>query len=167
VSVVVEIRGDGVGAEEAALDGVYAFGEGGVGDGDEGIVAENAARGIETAPAGAGEIHFGPGVHGGREGIEDAGRGRLVEVTADEAGGEAEGAAERDEEDGVVAARAAAIRERFGGRLDAGFIAARVGERLADGGVELGEEGDGVGGWGREILGEPVAELRLRVGAPR
>jgi hypothetical protein len=31
----VEIRGDGVGAEEAALDGVDAFGEGGVGDGDE------------------------------------------------------------------------------------------------------------------------------------
>ena len=48
---VVEVRGDGTGGVKITLDGVHRFREGGVGNGDKRIVAENPARGIEPAPA--------------------------------------------------------------------------------------------------------------------
>ena len=142
------------------MDGVDGFGEGGVGHRDKRIVAEDAVGRVESAPAGTGEKHFGPSVHGEGQGRRAIGGRGFEKIAADEAGGEAEVATELDEEDGVVATGTGAEGDGFGGGLDAGFVAAVVAEGVFDGAVERGEQGQSLAGRSRQVAGEPGNEER-------
>ena len=96
----------------------------GIGSGGERDVAfagEQAGGGVEADPARAGEIDLGPGVEIGEVGL-GTGRaavdrlhvgGQLDEIAGDEPGGEAELAANLDEQPGRVAAGTALEPERF------------------------------------------------------
>ena len=141
------------------MDGIDAFGLSGVGDRDEGVVAPEAMRGIQAFPARARKIHFGPGMHGPGGTVIVV--GGSVEISAHKAGGEAEGAAELDEQDRKIAAGAGSASQRHQGRLDAAGLAALVGQLGEDEGVELAQVADGVIGSVDKICLEPGAELAL------
>src|SRR5690606_15762810 len=75
------------------------------------MVAEVAVRGIEADPTGAGEVNFRPGVE---RTLGDFFRGaELAQVSAGEAGGEAQTTCHLGEQHGEIAARSPAQAQRF------------------------------------------------------
>ncbi len=126
---------------------------------------EQAGGGVESDPARAGQIDFGPGVEIGEVGF-GSGRaaidrlhvgGQLDQVAGDEARGEAELAANLDEQPGRVAARTALELERFLDRLHARLQAHDVVDFVVDEAVEIDEEVDRVALAARESCAETSA----------
>ena len=146
-------------AVEVALNGIHGFSEGRVGHSHETIVAEDSARGIEATPAGSGQINLGPSMHFGRQRIGESRVRRFMKIATDETGGDAEVPAESDQQHGIVAARAPAAGDGFGGRLNANFMAAPVGEGGVNGGVERTEKRNRFPGRRRQVGGEPGLKL--------
>src|SRR4051812_1475572 len=101
------------------------------------MVAEVAIGGVEADPAGTGEINFGPGVEG-TFGVLCAGA-EFAEISAGQAGGEAEAAGDPGEEHGEIAAGAAAESEGLIGSVGGAFVAAFVGEAVVQGRIERNE----------------------------
>ncbi len=120
------------------------------------LAAEQAGGGVEPEPAGAGDVHLGPGVQVGEvlarpfrplDGI-DVGH-ELDQVAGDEPRGEADVAGEMDEQPGRVAAGAGAARQRLLRGLHAGLHAHLVADRLRQAAVQ-----------GDEVLDGPQSLLR-------
>ena len=97
------------------------------------LAGEKSRGGIETDPASAGKINFGPGVQvgkilrGSRLAFERQQVGlQLNQVTGDEAGGESQVTQNLDEQPGAIAARSAAEREALLAGLDARLHANQI-----------------------------------------
>ena len=146
-------------------------GRGRVGRGGERNVpfaGEQARRGVEPDPTGAGEIHFGPGMQIGevdfrpRRTVERLLVGlELNEVTADEPRGEADVAQRLHEQPGRIAARTASAAERLFARLHARLHADDVLDAAMDDAVDFDQEVDGpllLARDRREELGEVRAD---------
>ena len=131
------------------------------------LAAEQAGGRVEPDPAGAGQEDLGPGVQIG-EVVIGAGRAverhlvglQLHQIAGHEAGGEAEPAQQLDQQPGRVPAGAGTIFQRFLGRLNAGLHADDVANIPLQPGVELDQEGHGVGG-----LPRYRGEIGLETGA--
>ncbi|GJE58172.1 hypothetical protein MPOCJGCO_0251 [Methylobacterium trifolii] len=111
------------------------------------LAAEQARRGVEPDPAGAGQVDLGPGVQVGEVGLGALrpvhGRGvghELDQVAGDEAGGEPDPAQHLHQEPGRVAAGAALQGQGLGGRLHARLHAHAVGDLARHEGVQRHQE---------------------------
>ena len=140
----------GVAGFEHAGDGRGAADVGSAGEGDVAFSSEETGSGIETDPAGAGEIDLGPGVevseigggaHGAFDGLDI--RNGLDEIAGDEAGGEAEMARDLNEKPGGIAAGAFAEGESFFAGLDTGFETDDVADLLVEALVDVDQDIDG------------------------
>ena len=139
----------------------------GGGERDVAFAGEQARRGVESDPAGAGQIDLGPGVQvgevviGARRAVDGDEVGlELDQVAGNEACGEAEVAQDLDEKPRGVAAGALAVLEGLLGRVDAGFHADDVADLVRQTRVEADDEIDGAGAVARDGV-----EERLKPGA--
>ncbi len=120
----------GIAGVQAAGDGRGAGGVRRAGKRDVAFAGQQPGGGIETDPAGAGKIDFGPRVQVGKVAGGSGGaferfhvRHQLNKIAGDEAGGESEMAGDLHQQPGGIAAGAGAQRESFLTCLDAGLHA--------------------------------------------
>ena len=137
------------------------------GERDVALAGQQAGGGVETDPAGSGQIDLGPGVQvgevvvGARRAVDGDEVGlELDQIAGDEACGEAEVAQDLDEEPGGVAARALAVLERLLRRVDARLHADDVADLIGQTRVQADDEIDGAGAVARDRV-----EERLKPGA--
>ena len=102
------------GAEIGSGNGRGVFGMAGYRDGDVVRVGQDSPAGIESDPAGAGQVDFRPAVHGHSSG--DAGS---IHVAADKSRGQAQKSAGLHEQGGKIPAGAAHALDGLSGRLHA------------------------------------------------
>ena len=126
---------------------------------DVALAAQQPRRRIESDPAGAGEIHFGPGVQIGEIEIAAGGsverfqvRPQLNEIAGHEARRQSDVAEDLHQEPRRIAARAGAGGERLLRRLHARLHADDVADHVRQALVELDQKIDGVARLARNRL---------------
>ena len=162
------VREFGLAVVERAADRRRVRGVGRARERDVAFARQESGRGIEPDPAGARDVHLGPGVQVGEvlrrpcRAFERAHVGlQLDQVSGDEARREPEVAEDLREQPGGIAARPVAERERLLAALDAGLDANTVGDVPLQPLIHLDEKID------RRPrrpthLGEPGAQARPR-----
>ena len=136
------------------------------------LAAQQSGRGVEADPAGAGDIHFGPGVQVGEIEIGAGGsverfqvRPQLNEIAGDEARRQSDVPEDLHQEPRRIAARAGAGGERLLRRLHARLHAHDVADHVRQALIELDQKVDGVARLARNRLHQffQARARRLRI----